>query len=69
MGCLGLEISCVGVAKFYQDILGHFIIDNKDFKLKSRIEKLGIKTYCYDTLMINLNKKIELAQFIINLNK
>ena len=68
MRCLGLEISCVGVAKFYQDILGHFIIDNKDFKLKSRIEKLGIKTYCYDTLMINLKKKIELAQFIINLN-
>ena len=69
MGCLGLEISCVGVAKFYQDILGHFIIDNKDFKQKSRIEKLGIKTYCYDTLMINLKKKIELAQFLINLNQ
>ncbi|MFW9882155.1 MAG: 2-phospho-L-lactate transferase, partial [Candidatus Thorarchaeota archaeon] len=47
MRCLGLEVSCVGVAKFYQDFLGHFIIDNKDFKQKARIEKLGIKTYCY----------------------
>jgi LPPG:FO 2-phospho-L-lactate transferase len=69
MRCLGLEVSCVGVAKFYQDFLGHFIIDNKDSNLKSRIEKLGMKTYCYDTLMVNLKKKIELAQFIINLNQ
>ncbi|MFW9880454.1 MAG: 2-phospho-L-lactate transferase [Candidatus Thorarchaeota archaeon] len=68
MRYLGLEVSCVGVAEFYQDFLGHFIIDNKDCKEKSRIEKLGIKTYCYDTLMINRKKKIELAQFIINLN-
>jgi LPPG:FO 2-phospho-L-lactate transferase len=69
MECLGLEVSCVGVAKFYQDFLGHFIIDNKDFKLKSRIEELGIRTYCFDTLMINVKKKIELAQFVINLNQ
>ena len=33
------------------------------------IEKLGIKTYCFDTLMINLKKKIELAQYILKLNQ
>lgn len=64
----GLEISCVGVAKFYSEFLGNFIIDNKDRKLKSRIEELGIKTYCFDTLMTNLIKKKELAQFLIDLN-
>ncbi|KKK43795.1 MAG: 2-phospho-L-lactate transferase [Candidatus Lokiarchaeum sp. GC14_75] len=68
MKCLGLEISCVGVAKYYQDILGHFIIDNKDFKQKSRIEKLGIKTYCFDTLMTNITKKRELARFLLELS-
>ena len=68
MKYLGLDVSCVGVAKFYQDILGHFIIDNKDFNLKPKIEELGIKTYCFDTLMTNLKKKVELAQFLINLN-
>ena len=69
MKCVGLEVSSVGVAKFYQDFLGHFIIDNKDCKLKPRIEKLGIKTYCYDTLMTSLNKKQALAKFLISLNQ
>ena len=68
MKSLGLEVSCVGVANFYKDIIGHFIIDNKDCELKPEIEKLGIRTYCYDTLMTNLKKKIQLAQFVINLS-
>jgi len=67
MKCIGLEVSCIGVAKFYQDFLGYFIIDSKDCFLKPEIESLGIKTYCYDTIMINLEKKRELAEFIIKL--
>jgi len=63
----GFEVSCVGVAKFYQDILGHFVIDSRDSKLKDKIERLGVKTFCFDTLMTNLDKKIKLAQFVINL--
>ncbi len=63
----GLDVSCLGVAHHYREFLGNFIIDNKDCKLKPEIEKLGITTYCYDTLMINLEKKIELAKYIINL--
>ncbi|MFX1315078.1 MAG: 2-phospho-L-lactate transferase [Promethearchaeota archaeon] len=66
MQTLGLEVSCVGVATYYQEFLGHFIIDNKDCELKPKIEEMGIKTYCYDTLMTNLKKKRNLAQFIIN---
>ena len=69
MRCIGLEVSSVGVASFYKDFLGHFIIDNKDCKLKSRIEKLGIQVYCYDTLMTNLNKKRALAHFLMTLNE
>ncbi|KKN50745.1 hypothetical protein LCGC14_0629630 [marine sediment metagenome] len=68
MRCLGLEVSSVGVAKFYQDILSHFIIDNIDNTLKSKVEELGITTYCCDTIMTNIEKKVELAKFIINLN-
>lgn len=67
MQMLGLEVSSVGVATFYKELLGHLIIDKKDCKLKQRIEDLDINSYCYDTLMINLKKKIKLAQFIINL--
>ncbi len=67
MRCKGIEVSCVGVAKYYQDFLGHFIIDNKDGSLKSKIEELGINAYCFDTFMININKKIDLAKFVIDL--
>ncbi len=67
MRSIGLEASCVGVAQFYHDFLGNFVIDNKDCKLKPKIEELGIKTFCFDTLMTNLNKKKELAQLLINI--
>jgi len=46
----------------------HFIIDIKDHVLKPKIQELGIKCYCYDTLMTNLKKKVELARFLINLD-
>jgi LPPG:FO 2-phospho-L-lactate transferase len=67
MRCVGLEVSALGVADYYKEFLGNFIIDNKDCNLKPKIEKLGINVYCYDTLMINLEKKIELARFLIEL--
>ena len=54
--------------QYYKDFLGHFIIDNKDCDLKPKIEQFKIKTYCYDTLMTNLEKKRKLAQFVMNLN-
>ncbi|MHA2037930.1 MAG: 2-phospho-L-lactate transferase [Promethearchaeota archaeon] len=69
MKCIGLEVSSVGVANYYKDFLGHFIIDNKDCNLKPEIEKLGIKTYCYDTLMTNIIKKQALAHFLMGLNE
>lgn len=68
MKALNLEVSAFGVAKYYADFLGHFIIDKQDKKIKPQIEKLGIKTYTYDTLMKNLQKKVALAKYIINLN-
>ena len=67
MESLDLEVSCVGVANYYRDFLGHFVIDFKDSKQKEKIEKLGIKVSCFDTIMDSLIKKKELAQFIIDL--
>ena len=68
MRCLGLEVSCVGVAKYYKEIISHFVIDNKDCKLKTNIEDLGIHTYCYDTIMDSISKKKELAKFVNDIN-
>lgn len=67
MASLDLDVSCVGVANYYQDILGHFIIDLKDRSQKKEIEKLGIKVSCFDTIMDSMVKKKNLAQFLIDL--
>ena len=67
MKYLGLEVSCVGVAHYYKDIIGHFIIDNKDCALRPIIKEMNINTYCFDTLMVSKEKKKELARFTINL--
>ncbi|MBY9003354.1 MAG: 2-phospho-L-lactate transferase [Candidatus Lokiarchaeota archaeon] len=67
MDFFGYEVSSLGVAKFYKEIIGHFIIDRKDQSLKPQIEELGIKTYCFDTLMTNIQKKESLARDVINL--
>ncbi|MFX0009082.1 MAG: 2-phospho-L-lactate transferase [Candidatus Hermodarchaeota archaeon] len=67
MRTTGLEASCLGVANFYKDIMAHFVIDNKDITLKSDIEVLGIKPYCFDTIMTNLEKKKALGEFVLNL--
>lgn len=64
----GLEASCLGVAEYYQDLLDHFIIDIRDKEYKERIEEeLEINTYTFDTLMVNMTKKKELAQFVLDL--
>jgi len=62
-----IECSCLGVAKYYKSFLGNFIIDIKDRNYRSEIEKLGIKTYCHNTIMENLEKKKDLAKFLIDL--
>jgi len=67
MESLGLDVSCVGVAKYYREFLGHFVIDLKDWEQAEEIKKMGVKTSCFDTIMDSLKKKKELAQFIINL--
>jgi LPPG:FO 2-phospho-L-lactate transferase len=67
MRSVGLEVSALGVAKYYKHFLGNFIIDEKDKHLKAEIEKYGIKVFCYDILMTNLEKKKDLAQFLLEL--
>ena len=67
MKCLGMEVSCVGVAKYYREIIDHFIIDNKDQDLASDIEQLGIHSYCYDTIMDSIEKKKDLARFVLDI--
>jgi LPPG:FO 2-phospho-L-lactate transferase len=59
---LGLEVSAYSVAKLYSDFLDTFILDTLDASEKSRIEKLGVKVKVVNTIMRNLNDKVQLAR-------
>lgn len=65
MADMGLEASAYGVAKFYEDFLDHFIIDEMDESQKKRIEELGVKVTVTDTIMRNLEDSIRLAKVVI----
>jgi LPPG:FO 2-phospho-L-lactate transferase len=62
---MGLEASACGVAKFYEDFLDHFIIDEVDERDKARIEGLGVKVTVADTVMKNLGDSVRLAKIVM----
>ena len=64
MGAMGYEVSCLGVAKIYQDFLDKFIIDDIDAHYKDKIEKLITEVVVTQTKMNNLLDKVKLARII-----
>ncbi|MHA1689434.1 MAG: 2-phospho-L-lactate transferase [Promethearchaeota archaeon] len=66
MKLMNLEVSCVGVATFYKDFVGNFIIDIIDKDKMPEIEALNMNVSCFDTLMTNQQKKEELANHVLN---
>jgi LPPG:FO 2-phospho-L-lactate transferase len=64
---LGIEVSAFGVAQLYADFLDVFVIDSADVAEKSRIEQLGVKVVVTNTIMKNLEAKIELAKAVLDI--
>ena len=62
----GVEVSAKGVAELYQAFLDVMVIDKKDKKLASSIEKMGITVSVEQTLMSNLDRKKRLAQTVLD---
>lgn len=48
---LGLDVSCLGVAKLYQDVLDGWVIDQVDAALAPSIQALGLQTLVTQTVM------------------
>ncbi|MEM1563577.1 MAG: 2-phospho-L-lactate transferase [Candidatus Bathyarchaeia archaeon] len=67
MTSMGLEPSAYGVAKFYGNLLKHFIIDEVDKEQKRRIEELGIKVTVTNTVMKSLEDSIRLAKVVMSI--
>lgn len=65
MATMGFEVSAYGVAKYYNGLLDHFIIDNVDSQQKSRIEDLGMEVTVANTIMTTLGDSIRLAKLIM----
>ena len=59
---LGHEVSCVGVARYYQGLCDIFIIDEVDEGCASEIETLGMKVHAAPTIMQNDDDKERLAR-------
>lgn len=62
---LGFEVSAFSVAKLYSDFLDTFVIDVADTSEKEKIEKLGLKVKITNTIMKNLERKVELARVVL----
>ncbi|MHA1821683.1 MAG: 2-phospho-L-lactate transferase [Promethearchaeota archaeon] len=70
---LNIKPSPLEVAKLYKDIIKKFVIDERDLnndnfsRLIKDYEDIGIEVFPFDTLMTSLEKKRNLADFILNL--
>ena len=63
---LGIEVSALGVAKIYRNLLDMLIIDNIDRDLKPKIEEIGVKVHVTNTIMKTIENKIKLAKEALN---
>jgi LPPG:FO 2-phospho-L-lactate transferase len=64
---LGFEVSAVGVAQYYGDLLTAFVIDALDTALAPRIRRLGLRVEVTNTIMRSLVDKQALARTTLTL--
>jgi LPPG:FO 2-phospho-L-lactate transferase len=68
MKAMKLPDSAFGVANFYSDIVGNFVIDSRDSIISSKIESLDMNVFHTDIVMRDLIDEIRLSSFIKSLN-
>jgi LPPG:FO 2-phospho-L-lactate transferase len=62
MGPLGIEVSCVGVARAYRDFCAALVIDGTDATHASAVDALGVRSVVADTLMRDARVAAALAR-------
>ena len=68
MKAMKLTTSAFGVANFYSDIVGNFVIDSRDLIITSKIESLDMNVFHTDIVMRDSIDEIRLSSFIKSLN-
>ena len=61
----GIEVSALGIAKHYGDILDGLVIDNQDIAYRDAIEAMGIKVKTANTIMLTQQDKSTLADVVL----
>ena len=67
LASLGHEVSAVGVAAIYRDLIDVMVIDEQDRGLAPRVEALGLDCAVTDTMMTSAGRKAALARFVASL--
>ena len=62
---LGMEVSPLGVARLYRDIVGLFVLDNADRRYVEPIERLGMRALATDTIMATPERAAALAEVVL----
>jgi LPPG:FO 2-phospho-L-lactate transferase len=68
MKAMNLMNTALGVAHFYSDIVGNFVIDLHDSTLSSKIGYLDMNVFQTDIIMKNRSDENRLSSYIIGLN-
>ncbi len=66
MGPLGIEVSCVGVARAYADFCGTLVIDSGDGDRAGDVEATGVHAVIVDTLMTDARVAAALARHTLD---
>ncbi|HSR69070.1 MAG TPA: 2-phospho-L-lactate transferase [Acidobacteriota bacterium] len=64
---LGHQVTAGGVARIYQPLARHFILDQRDAGLRRQIEAMGYKVHLADTVMNTRGEKIALARRVLDI--
>ena len=59
---LGIEVSALGVAKFYREWIDGFVFDERDAELVPNVRALGLEAAAVDTMMVNAEVSESIAR-------
>jgi LPPG:FO 2-phospho-L-lactate transferase len=65
----GVKSTCMGISKYYSDLISNMVIDFVDTNSSNRIKKMGISTFETNIMMNNVQDEKRLAKFILKVMK
>ena len=69
MKAKGYEVSVMGVAEYYRDVMTDIVIDRIDKESISEIERIGKVAHVSDIIMNDRLKEIQLAEEVMKISE